>query len=255
MAGVAGDHQGSRTINALPRRHLPSIRTRKSPASLLLVVLALAATIMVILLTGCGTVSSQLAGPTAATSQSVSGHVHGGQQSVLGAHIYVYAAGTSGYGSPSISLINPGFPGVSSDTTGAYVTTDSAGNFSLNGAYRCSPGQQVYILARGGNPGLPSGATNPALTMISPLGSCPNSGSFANAVPVVNINEISTVAAVYALGGFMSDATHISSSASALSQQGIANAFLVTNNLVDLASGTVPPISVIGNGVPPQLNH
>ncbi len=236
-------------------QHPDTLRPAKpeSPAILVLVTLALAATIMALLLSGCGVVSSQLASPTAsADPQSISGQVHGGNQFVTGSHIYVFAAGTSGYGGPSVSLLNPGHAGVSTDSYGAYVTSDSKGNFSLTGAYNCSPGQQVYILARGGNPGLPSGASNPAIALISPLGTCPNTGTFAGSVPSLNIDEVSTVAAVYALAGFMTDATHVSSSASALAQQGVANAFLSTTNLVNIGSGLTVTGSIAANGVPPQ---
>jgi hypothetical protein len=225
----------------------------ENPAILVVVTLALAVTIMVLLISGCGVVSSQFANPTASTtSQSISGQVHGGNQFVTGSHIYVFAAGTSGYGGPSVSLINPSFAGVSTDSYGAYVTSDSNGNFSLTGAYNCSPGKQVYLLARGGNPGLPSGTSNPAISLISPLGTCPNSGTFAGSVPALNIDEVSTVAAVYALAGFMTDAIHVSSSASTLAQQGVANAFLSTNNLVNIGYGLAVQASIAGNGVPPQ---
>jgi hypothetical protein len=166
----------------------------ENPAILVVVTLALAVTIMVLLISGCGIAPSQLANPTSSTtSQSISGRVHGG-----------------------------------------------------------SPGQQVYLLAHGSNLGLPSGASNPAISLISPLGTCPNTGTFAGSVPALNIDEVSTVTAVYALAGFTTDATHVSSSASALAQQGVANAFLSTTNLVNIGPGLTVQASIAGNGVPPQ---
>ena len=214
--------------------------------------LTLLATGLALLIAGCGALPSQLPIATPSTGQSITGHVHGGQQSVTGAHIYLFAAGTGGYGGPSISLLNPTAPGVATDANGSYVTTDKAGNFSLNGTYSCSPGQQVYILARGGNPGLPAGTNNPAIALLSALGNCPNAGNLAATVPVVIINEVSTVATAYALAGFMTDPIHVSSSGTQLAQQGVANAFLTAANLYSVAGGTVNPYSTAANGVPPQ---
>jgi sugar lactone lactonase YvrE len=209
------------------------------------------ATGLALLIAGCGAIPSQLISPPSA-GQSITGHVHGGQQSVSNSHIYLFAAATGGYGGPAVSLLNPTAPGVATDSNGSYVTSDSAGNFSLNGTYNCSPGQQVYILARGGNPGLPAGTNNPAIAMISSLGNCPNAGNLAATVPVVVINEVSTIASVYALAGFMTDPTHLSSSGTQLAQQGVANAFLSASNLYTVSNGSVGSNTIANNGVPPQ---
>ena len=214
--------------------------------------LTLLATGLALLIAGCGALSYQLPNSTPSVGQSITGHVHGGQQSVTGSHIYLFQAGTGGYGGPSLSLLNPTAPGVATDANGSYVTSDSGGNFSLNGIYSCSPGQQVYILARGGNPGLAAGTNNPAIALISALGNCPSAGNLAATVPVVTISEVSTVASVYALAGFMTDATHLSSSGTQLAQQGVTNAFLTALNLFNVAGGLVNPYSTGANGVPPQ---
>lgn len=61
----------------------------------------------VVLLSGCS--SSFAPRPTASTVQTslsgIRGSVYGGQQPLVGAHIYVLAAGTTGYGSASKSLL------------------------------------------------------------------------------------------------------------------------------------------------------
>ena len=212
--------------------------------------LTLLATGLALLITGCGAVTSQLPTTVPSTGQPITGKVHGGRQSVGGSRIYLFAAGTAGYGTPSVSLLRPTAPGVATDTDGSYVTTDSVGNFSLSGTYNCSPGDQIYVLARGGNPGLAPGSTNPAIALISALGACPSSGTLAATVPTVTINEVSTVASAYALAGFMTDPTHLSSSGTSLAQQGVANAFLTAFNLFDISSGSVLPNSIAGNGVP-----
>jgi sugar lactone lactonase YvrE len=204
-----------------------------------------------LLIAGCGALPTQLAS-TPSAGQTITGRVRGGQQTVTGSHIYLYAAGTSGYGAAAVSLLNPTAPGVATDANGSYVTSDNAGNFSLNGTYNCSPGQQIYVLARGGNPGLAAGTNNTGIALLAALGNCPNSGTLAATVPVVVINEVSTVASVYGFAGFMTDATHLSSSGTQLAQQGVANAFLTALNLFDVSSGTALLNSIAGNGVPPQ---
>jgi streptogramin lyase len=211
-----------------------------------------AALLFSILLTGCGITPSQLTDHNLAVGQMVQGRVHGGQQPVAGAHIYLFAAGTAGYGTSSISLLDPTQSGTASDINGAYDTTDANGSFALT-AYTCTPGQQVYLLATGGNPGLAAGTNNPALAMMSILGACPTGQSNFNiAVPFVYVSEVTTIASVYALSGFMADATHVSSSNTTAALQGIANAFLAFNNLANGSDGTAPSQNTQGNGVVPQ---
>ncbi len=226
----------------------PSPRLRRS-------LLFLASLAAAPLLAGCGVSSSPFAtGSTTPIAQTapLQGRVHGGQQVVEGAHIYLFAASTYGYGYNSVSLLNGGVPGVYTDALGGYVLTDKNGNFNLSGAYSCSAGQQIYILAQGGNPGLAAGTDNAALTMISVLGACPSDGTFAGHLTYVNINEVSTVGAVFALAGFMTDVTHVSAPGSAAAQRGLANAFATFANLVDLAAGAPRTVSASqGNGTVP----
>ncbi len=120
------------------------------------------------LLAGCGAVQQQPAAattvatpptppaPSTTPGSPILGNVHGGQQPVTGAHIYLFGASSSGYGTPSTSMLNPTQPGVFTDATGSYVLTGSDGGFSISGDYTCTQGQQVYLLATGGNPGLPT---------------------------------------------------------------------------------------------------
>jgi streptogramin lyase len=171
----------------------------------------------------------------------------------VGAHIYLFAANTAGYGTPSISMLNAAQPGVANDAIGNYILTDQFGSFSISGDYTCTTGQQVYLLALGGNPGLPPGEDNPALALMAAFGACPpGQSNFAGTIPYVSINEVSTVAAVYALSGFMTDAIHVSSAATPGALQGIANAFRAVPNLVDIATGNARLQSVQGNGDVPQ---
>ena len=59
---------------------------------------------LALLITGCGALPTQLTS-TPSAGQSIAGRVRGGQQSVTGSHIYLYAAGTSGYGAAAVSLL------------------------------------------------------------------------------------------------------------------------------------------------------
>lgn len=189
---------------------------------------------------------------TLATIASTEGASYGGKQAIVGAHIYLFAANTSAYGAPSISLLKPGLSGVSVDKGGAYVTSSSTGNFSFTGRYTCTPGQQVYVYASNGNPGFNGTINNPVIGMFAVFGTCPASGNFAGQISSFMINEVTTVATAYALAGFMTDPTHVASGPSANALHGLANAFAAYNNLVGLESGTAKAYNDAGNGFVPQ---
>jgi hypothetical protein len=172
----------------------------------------------------------------------------------VGAHVYLFAANTTGYGgaglaasssNASVSLLSASETGTS-DAVGAYVATGSNGGFSLTGDYTCTSGQQLYLYALGGNNG---SGTNAASGLMAAIGSCPASGSSAI---TVTVNEVSTIAAAYAFAGFATDATHVSSSGTALAQVGIANAFANAANLANLLNGTALATTPAGNGNVPQ---
>ncbi len=217
------------------------------------------------LLSGCGpftekpitsvttTTTTTPATPATTPGSPIVGNVHGGALPIVGAHIYLFAANPAGYGAPSISMLNPAQPNVAFDAAGYYVLTDADGFFHISGDYTCTSGQQVYLLATGGNPGLPAGEVNPALALMAAFGACPEGQTnFASTVPFILMNEVSTVAAVYALSGFMTDATHVSSASTPGALQGLANAFLTVTNLADLGSGTARIQNLGGNGDVPQ---
>ncbi len=223
--------------------------------------LSLAFAILASLLSGCASSSTTSAAVATGTSSSAApvvtpstpgtlrGHAQAGPSQIADSHIYLFAANTSGYGSPSISLINPTAPGVLTDSVGSYVASDAQGNFGLTGTYQCTPGQLVYVLALGGSPG--GEAPNPHLALLSTFGVCPSIGTFAQQISFVNINQVSTVVSAYALAGFMVDDLHVSSTQSANALAGIRNAFLAFANLVDIGSGSVYSFAPGGNGAIP----
>ena len=112
------------------------------------------------------------------------------------------------------------------------VVTDRYGSFTVTGDYTCpTASSQVYLVARGGNPGLPGNGSNGALVLVSALGTCGNLG----ASTLIYVNEVSTVAAAYALAPFMTAYDHVG--ASATNSKGIANAFLNAGLLANTATG------------------
>lgn len=182
---------------------------------------------------GCAVdIASTPAASAASLGVTLRGNVHGGNQLLGSSRIYLFAAGKTGYGSASTSLLQTSASGVTTDLSGnSYVTADANGNFTITGDWNClNASDQVYMLAVGGNPGLAPGTNNTAITLMNALGTCNslNSGTF------VILNELSTVAAANALAQFYVDPTHIG--ASAANSVGIANAFATAVNLVDTVS-------------------
>ena len=168
---------------------------------------------------------------------TLAGRVHGGQQPVSGAQVYLYAAGTGGYGTPARSMLQGS----------GFVTTDANGDFSITGDYNCQNGDQVYLLSTGGNPGLSAGTNNAAIALMSALGPC----SALSSTTFVTVNEVSTVVAAYALAGFMTSPTGLSSSGTTLAKVGVTNAFLNAANLANTTSGAVNTATPSGNGSVP----
>jgi hypothetical protein len=176
-------------------------------------------------LTGCGTGALD----TSSTGTlGIQGHVFGGQQPVTGASIFLYVAGTGGNGSAATSILQ-----------GA-VTTGEGGTFNIGTNYSCPSGtDQTYIVAVNGNPGLGTGNNN-ALILMAALGDCSNLSSFS----FVNINEVTTAAAAWALAPFTTSYTNVGSSST--NTKGIQNAFLDAQLLADSSTG-LPPTTLPAN--------
>jgi len=216
---------------------------------------ALSLSLLSIALVGCGTgingfATSPPAAAPAKLPGGISGIVHGGAQPIGSAHVYLYAVATTGYGQPATSLLMTG-SNVQFDTNGnGYVLTGTNGSFSITGDYNCpSNTSLVYLLALGGNPGLAAGTNNAAIALANALGNC--STIKANAAStVVTLNELTTVAAAYALAGFMTAPTQVGSSAANLA--GITNAFTTAGLLGNSATGSAPVSTPSGNGTVPQ---
>lgn len=215
------------------------------------------ATALVSITAGCGTGSNSssllpVGGTTSSQSPTakLSGNVHGGQQPVSGATIQLYEVGIGVGNAPYAT-------GLAKPILSTAVTTGSTGNFSITGDYTCDAGSYVYITASGGNPGLsPSTTNNPQIALMAVLGSCSNLlASGANTY--VNINEVTTVAAAYALAQFAGGTTYgapLSSfggfpgivapndnfTTSSTNMQGVINAMAIAQVLANTSTGISP---------------
>jgi hypothetical protein len=193
------------------------------------------------------TITNNSSGP------ALNGKVEAGMLPVSGATVQLFVAGNSGYGSATLPLV------ISSG--GNSVTTASDGSFAIPGGYACpSLNSLLFLVATGGQPGGSQGATNKQLGLMTAIGPCSN---LSGSVSLV-VNEVTTVASVYALAPFTAaDYAHIGSSSTNYNNgpnpsnatnynNGLANAFATVNNLVDITSGTALPVTPAGNGTPPQ---
>jgi hypothetical protein len=167
--------------------------------------------------------------------------VFGGQNSVKGTLIQLYAAGSTGDASSATPLI--GATVTTSDGTGLMNSNANAGNvnntlpagsFTITGDYTCpSASAEVYLTATGGDPGLDSG-TNPNLTMMTALGPCGNltSSSF------VKVNELTTIGSIAALTNFIASTANVGSGANEAAL--LQTAFSAVEEYVNTGNGRIP---------------
>jgi streptogramin lyase len=176
-----------------------------------------------ILISGCGGSGSIIQEPIPTPASGVlKGRTFGGQFPVKGSEIQLYAAGTGGYGVSAQPLLSPA------------LTTNDSGEFTITTSDYSCPSSTVptYLVATGGDPGL--GAVNPSIALMAALGPCGQIHSISNVV----VNEVTTVASVWALAPFLGPGAQIGTSST--NTQGLANAFANVNNVVDITKGTSP---------------
>ncbi len=176
-----------------------------------------------VLLSGCGITQPGASSEGQKSTLAVSGKLHGGQQPVSGATIQLYAASSTANQGASTPLLT------------APVITATDGSFSITGDYTCPASNPlVYVVATGGNPGLPGTVNNPQLAMMALLGVC--STLQANAATTYTfIDELTTVASVQAVASFMTDYAHIGAAPS--NPNGLSSAFDSATSLVDFSTG------------------
>jgi hypothetical protein len=183
------------------------------------------------LLSGCSMTSTATPDNSLDSSAGISGIVHGGRQPIVDATVTLWAAGNAGYGSAATAL--------------GTTTTDSNGNFSFHtgtgATYSCpsvsssTESQYIYITSSGGQP-TPS-VTNTSAALMLALGNC---STVLAANPSVVVNEVTTVASMFALQQFFSPSGSGMGNfgTSATNTTGLANAFATVNNLIAASSGT-----------------
>ncbi len=192
-------------------------------------------------LIGCGSHANSYS----VTGAPISGKLLSGKVPVSGAHVYLMAVAATGYGKPSVSLLDSGSTG-SQDSVGAYVVTAADGTFTIPGYYSCSTTTDVYVYTRDGDSGL---GNNSAASELAAIGPCPQVGAVQ---PLVVVDEVTTVAMSFALAGFAGDALHVASSGSPLALTGVANAFVNASQLAPTTTGLAPTSIPSGSATVPQ---
>jgi len=163
-----------------------------------------------------------------------SGKAMAGKQPLIGAAVQLYAAGTSGNGSTGTPLL------------AAALTADANGDFTVPAGYYCPlAASQLYVVARGGRPGAAAASANSAAVLMTALGPCDQSVASSQIV----VNEVTTVAAVYALSQFLSAGANLG--ASATNSTGLANAVQTASALASVSAGTSPGPGFAANGTSP----
>ena len=157
----------------------------------------------------------------ASPSQMLSGFVHGGDTPVSGSFIQMYAAGTAGKASAAYPLLKTS------------AKTESDGFFSISGEYTCPSSEAlVYLVATGGVP-VSGGKQNDAISMMTLLGPCGQISASTN----FEINEVTTVASVWALREYMTSPSLLGSLAG---DAAFTEAAGVEQELVNLSTGISP---------------
>ncbi|MEO6923785.1 MAG: NHL repeat-containing protein [Bryocella sp.] len=187
-------------------------------------------------LNGCGlNPSTGTSSPVSVqiSAGKVSGLVRGGQQPVANVALQLYAIGTTGYGSAATPLL----PANS-------VMTTASGNFTFP-TFTCPTANSlVYLVGTGGQPIAAANGnaavTNNNLALMVGLGAC---SMVAN--QFINMNELTTVATVWALSPFMTGIANIGTSPS--NRIGIRNSFAAINSIVNTSTGA---LLASGSGLP-----
>jgi len=190
-------------------------------------------------LSGCGDLMTVVATTTPPASVSYAGASFGGkalagQQPLIGASVEVYAAGIGGNGSSGVALLS------------SALSTDANGAFTVAAGYLCPLStSQIYVVARGGKPGAAAASANSAIALIAVMGACNQVAASSQIV----VNEVTTVAAAYALAQFLSSGANVG--ASSTNTVGLSNAFATAVALANIATGTSPGTAFAANGTSP----
>ena len=192
---------------------------------------------LVLGIAGCGggstMVGNPITGGTTYTGVGFGGKAMAGKLPLIGATVQLYAAGTTGNGSSGSALLT------------SALTTDANGAFTVPAGYICPVATtQVYVVARGGKVGAATSA-NSAVVLLTAMGACNQVVASSQMV----VNEVTTVAATYALSQFLSVGGNVG--ASATNTVGLSNAVATALALADISAGTSPGPTFAANGASP----
>ena len=211
-----------------------------SRSSVLPALLASAALAVALLpLSGCGVEKGTdiETGPPIGSGGSYTGSaftvtVKAGSVPLAGAQVQLYAAGTAGNGAGATSLLNQS------------VNTGTNGVAAIAAGYSCPVAtSMVYLISKSGSIGAASPNSNTWL--MTAIGRCNGLTSGQNVV----VDEVTTVAAAYALGPFYVNGGSVG--ATATNTVGLANAFATAAALGDPAAGTSPGSTLPSNAISP----
>jgi streptogramin lyase len=192
-------------------------RVQDGPAYVSMGVAVVCLSAAAMMLSGCAGFTKSASSGTTTALTGIHGSAHGGQQPVAFSSVQIYEAGNAtGYGAGAKALL------------ATPASTDASGNFTITAPYQCDSGSQVYFTATGGQP--LTGVTNNALALMTGFGLCDD----LNASSTIEINEVTTVATVWALAPFL---TGSNAGAPASNTAGLASAFADINTLVDTTTG------------------
>ena len=138
--------------------------------------------LLMLMFAGCGDGSSgggNVGRASAGSTSLANGTAHGAFGPIAGATVTAYKAGITGFGTGAVAITS--------------AITNNEGAFTFTSG-TCNTGDAIYYVSRGGNAG---GGVNPAIALMSEVGLC-------ESLPAtVVINEVTTVASVYALAQFI----------------------------------------------------
>ncbi len=149
-----------------------------------------------LLLTGCG--AGVLAGPSPLPGFKIKGNVHGGAWPIQGATIRLMETSSNG----TWNAVTNSYSGTAQQLL--QTTSDSLGYFAFpDTGWTCNEGQYAYITVTGGHTAT---LNNNNVVQVGVIGSCATNLATQTEIDNVNvyISELSTIAAAYALGNFIS---------------------------------------------------
>lgn len=152
---------------------------------------------------------------------------------MAGAAIQIYAAGATGDGSPATALLDEP------------VHTDDTGSFTISNIAACpSATAQTYLVSSGGSSVSSGEGNNAAAGLMTLLGPC---GSLSG-IGTVRVNEVTTVASVYAVMPFMTAIDAVGSGTG--DAQSLDSAVGVAKEMANFTTGTAPGAVPEGEAAP-----